>query len=275
MTTSDADLLANATYGAQLLQVKNTVDAALANAKVVGDQPVGKVSADITTAFKGGTYANGKYAGGERDVREQRVDPRRPGRQRAARRHSRRPGQGRHRHREPRRPAGRAVLRGRHGGNPANTDGVVTYAEANGVLPFVNNVWLVQLTGAQLKQVLEQQWQPTGAERGRSWPSACPTTSGSTQDASKPVGSRITSVLSTASKLDPTKTYTVSTFSFLGTGGDNFTAFKQGTSKDTGLVDRDLWIALPEEGGHHRRRLRPAAGRGAEHEDAASSRTRR
>jgi 5'-nucleotidase len=42
--------------------------------------------------------------------------------------------------------------------------------------------------------------------------------------------------------LDPAKHYTVSTFSFLGTGGDNFTAFKQGTSKDTGLVDRDLWI---------------------------------
>ena len=31
--------------------------------------------------------------------------------------------------------------------NPANTDGVVTYAEANNVLPFVNNIWLVQLTG--------------------------------------------------------------------------------------------------------------------------------
>ena len=32
--------------------------------------------------------------------------------------------------------------------NPANTDGVVTYAEANNVLPFVNNIWLVQLTGS-------------------------------------------------------------------------------------------------------------------------------
>ena len=49
--------------------------------------------------------------------------------------------------------------------NPANTDGVVTYAEANAVLPFVNNIWLVQLTGKQLKSVLEQQWQPSGAQR--------------------------------------------------------------------------------------------------------------
>ena len=47
--------------------------------------------------------------------------------------------------------------------NPANTDGTVTYAEANAVLPFVNNIWLVQLTGKQLKSVLEQQWQPAGA----------------------------------------------------------------------------------------------------------------
>ena len=54
-----------------LTQVKATVDAALANAKVVGDQPVGKISADITTSFKGGSYVDGKYAGGERDVREQ------------------------------------------------------------------------------------------------------------------------------------------------------------------------------------------------------------
>ena len=37
-------------------------------------------------------------------------------------------------------------------------DGVITYAEANAVLPFVNNLWTVTLTGAQFKAVLEQQW---------------------------------------------------------------------------------------------------------------------
>ena len=63
-----------------------------------------------------------------------------------------------------------------------------------------------------------------------------------TQDASQPQGARITSVYINGEKLDPARTYTVSTFSFLGTGGDNFRAFKQGTTHDTGLVDRDLWI---------------------------------
>ena len=38
-------------------------------------------------------------------------------------------------------------------------DGVVTTAEANGVLPFVNNLWTTSLTGAQFKTMLEQQWQ--------------------------------------------------------------------------------------------------------------------
>ena len=63
-----------------------------------------------------------------------------------------------------------------------------------------------------------------------------------TQDATKARGSRITSVIINGQPLDPAKTYTVSTFSFLATGGDNFASFKQGTSRDTGLVDRDLWI---------------------------------
>ena len=34
----------------------------------------------------------------------------------------------------------------------------------------------------------------------------------------------------------------MSTPSFLAAGGDQFTAFNEGTNKDTGLLDRDLWI---------------------------------
>ena len=66
VTTSDSDLIA--AYPA-LQGVKTTVDASLANAKVVGDQPVGKISADVTTAYQGGAYTAGKYTGGERDER--------------------------------------------------------------------------------------------------------------------------------------------------------------------------------------------------------------
>ncbi|MEO6510259.1 MAG: bifunctional UDP-sugar hydrolase/5'-nucleotidase, partial [Nocardioides sp.] len=241
LTTADADLLANTTYGAQLQQVKTTVDAALAAAKAVGDQPVGRISGDITTSYKGGAYTGGKYAGGERDVREQEstlgdlvANALRDGipvDQGKADLGIVNPGGLRD----------ELVYAGSPAANPANTDGVVTYAEANQVLPFVNNVWLVQLTGAQLKSVLEQQWQPGGAERAFLALGLSDNVR-VTQDATKPVGSRITSVIVNGTKLDLKKTYTVSTFSFLGTGGDNFTAFAQGTPKDTGLVDRDVWI---------------------------------
>ena len=63
-----------------------------------------------------------------------------------------------------------------------------------------------------------------------------------TLDESKPVGERVTSILVNGAPIDLAKTYSVSTFSFLAAGGDNFTAFKDGTAKDTGLIDRDLWI---------------------------------
>jgi 5'-nucleotidase len=238
VTTSDADLIAQ--YPS-LAQVKATVDAALANAKVVGDQPVGKISADITTAYQGGSYVDGRYAGGERDDRGQEstlgelvANALRDGIPAA----QGKPDLG------VVNPGGlrdELLYAGNPAGGPANTDGVVTYAEANNVLPFVNNVWLVQLTGAQLKRVLEQQWQPAGADR----PYLHLGLSDNVRVTQKPgnvAGKRITSVLLNGVPMKRTKTYTVSTFGFLGEGGDNFTAFTAGKPKDTGLVDRDVWI---------------------------------
>jgi len=245
VTTSDADLI---TQYPDLQQVKNTVDAALASAKVVGDQPVGKISADITTAFKGGSYIGGTYAGGERDAREQEsslgdlvanaLRDGIPADQGKADLGIVNPGGLRE----------ELLYAGNPGANPANTDGVVTYAEANSVLPFVNNVWLVQLTGKELKAVLEQQWQPAGAQRAFLALGLSDNVR-VTQKADNPVGKRITSVLINGASMKPTKTYTVSTFSFLGQGGDNFTAFKDGTPKDTGLVDRDVWVGYLKAAG--------------------------
>ena len=210
--------------------------------------PVGKISGDITTAFTGGTYVNGKYTGGTRDDRGSEsalgdlvanaLRDGIPAAQGKADLGIVNPGGLRD----------ELLYAGSTATNPANTDGTVTYAEANAVLPFVNNIWLVQLTGRQLKSVLEQQWQPAGAQR----PYLALGLSDNvrvTQDASKPVGSRITDVLVNGVPLDNAKTYTVSTFSFLGTGGDNFTAFKDGKAKDTGLVDRDLWIGYLKSAG--------------------------
>ncbi|MFZ2510002.1 MAG: 5'-nucleotidase C-terminal domain-containing protein [Gordonia sp. (in: high G+C Gram-positive bacteria)] len=237
-TLTDADFIA---LYPSLAQVKSITDAALEAAKAIGNQPVGGVSADITTAFIGGSYATGVYAGGTRDDRysestlgdlvanalrdgipadlgEPDLAVVTPGGLRAELRYA-----------------------GDTATNPENTDGVVTYAEANGVLPFVNNLWLIDLTGAQLKTVFEQQFQPAGAQRSFLALGVSDNVT-ATIDATKPVGQRITSIWIDGQPLDLAATYTVSAFSFLGTGGDNFLAFQGAPYRDTGLIDRDVWI---------------------------------
>lgn len=127
-----------------------------------------------------------------------------------------------------------------------NGDGVITFAEANAVLPFVNNLYSVSLPGAALREVLEQQWQTNADGSVPSRPYLQLGLSDNvtyTFDATRPAGQRITHVSIDGEPLDPERTYKVATFSFLAAGGDNFRAFTQGRSVDTGLVDRDAWIA--------------------------------
>jgi 5'-nucleotidase len=125
-------------------------------------------------------------------------------------------------------------------------DGTITYAEANAVLPFVNNLWTTSLTGAQFKTLLEQQWQTNadGTVPSRAYLQLGVSKNVSyTDDAARAAGDRITSVRVSGELLDPAKSYRVGTFSFLATGGDNFRIFTEGTTtRDSGLVDRDAWI---------------------------------
>src|SRR4051812_1284341 len=237
-----------AQYPDVLNPINDTVTAAKAAGDAVGNQPVGHITSDITTAFTGGSYVNGVYTGGTRDDRASEstmgdlvANALRDGL----------PADMGHADLGITNPGGlRNELRfaGDTAGNPANTDGVVTYAEANNVLPFVNNIWTVALKGSDLKRVLEQQWQPTGASRpflnlGMTDNVQVPLAP------SKPEGQRVPSVRINGKPLDPARTYPVCTFSFLGTGGDNFTAFTSSASHDTGLVDRDLWIGYLQN--HH------------------------
>lgn len=238
VTTSDADLI---TAYPVLAQVKQTVDAALAKAAVVGNQPVGSVTADITTALPrpaepvtlppgtnrddrtnestlGDLVGNAMRDGVPSDMGDPDIGIVNSGGLRSE-----------------------LLYAGDTSSNPANTDGVVTYAEANNVLPFVNNVWLGRISGASLKKVLEEQWQPDGASRPR-MPLGLSDNVRVVYDESQPRYSRVSAVYVDGHPLDPARTYTVSTFNFLATGGDNFTSFKEATWSDTGLVDRDLWI---------------------------------
>lgn len=120
---------------------------------------------------------------------------------------------------------------------PADPDGNVTFREAATVQPFANTLVTLDLTGAQLKSVLEEQWQPAGASRpflklGVSEGLVY------TYDPTAAAGQRITSITLNGTPVDPEATYRVAANSFLAAGGDNFATFAQGANKaDTGKVD--------------------------------------
>ncbi len=226
----------------RVAEVKAIVDAAIAEAAVVGNQPKGSVTADITTAFAGGAYTGGVYTGGTRDDRSKestlgnlvadslletlsseerggaQIGVVNPGGLRAELLHA--------------------------------PDGTITYAEANAVLPFVNNLWTTTLTGEQVETMLEQQWQTNtdGTIPSRPYLQLGLSDNVSyTYDESLPLGERITSVTVDGAPLDPAAEYRIGTFSFLAQGGDNFRVFAEGAdTADSGLVDRDAWIAYLE-----------------------------
>ena len=117
-------------------------------------------------------------------------------------------------------------------------DGVVTYGEAFAVQPFANIMQTITLTGANLKNVLEQQWQPKATrilQISRSLHY--------TYTLSAPVGSRISNITVNGTPIDPAGSYRVSVNNFLAAGGDGFTEFKQGTNLTGGPIDLDALIA--------------------------------
>lgn len=128
-------------------------------------------------------------------------------------------------------------------------DGQVTYKEAALVQPFANTLVTEDMTGQQIKDALEQQWQPDGLERpflklGVSDGFAY------TYDPSKGRGERITAMTLDGEPIALTDTLKVTVNSFLSTGGDNFAAFAAGTNKaDSGTVDLqaqvDYFVANP------------------------------
>lgn len=216
--------------------VNTIVNAATTAANVVGDKAVGRISADLTRADSN-PAADG--------VQEDRKAESTLGNLVAdALRDVKIPAAGKTPTIGITNPGGiRADLlyKGDLSTSPENADGVVTFEEANAVLPFVNNVSYVDVTGATLKRIFEQQWQPASASN----PFLHLGVSKNVQtilDQTRPVGDRVVSIKVDGVEVDPTKTYTVSTFSFLAQGGDNFTAFKEGKATDTGAIDRDLWI---------------------------------
>ncbi|MGW1074379.1 bifunctional metallophosphatase/5'-nucleotidase [Streptomyces sp. NPDC002537] len=121
-------------------------------------------------------------------------------------------------------------------------DGVVTYGEAFTVQPFANLMATVDLTGAQLIALLQQQVSgPNEAE-----PKILQVSKGLTYtlDLTKKGAARIdlATLKLNGAAIDPAKTYRVAANEFLAGGGDGFPAFKNGGNKHLGATDVDALI---------------------------------
>jgi 5'-nucleotidase len=135
------------------------------------------------------------------------------------------------------------------GTGATDPDGNLTYKEAAVVQPFANTLVTMDLTGAQLKQVLEEQWQPAAASRpflklgvsdGFKY----------SYDPSAAAGDRIDAMYLNGELIDPAASYKVTVNSFLAAGGDNFATLADGANPaDSGKIDLqsmvDYFMANP------------------------------
>jgi 5'-nucleotidase len=117
-------------------------------------------------------------------------------------------------------------------------DGLLRYEHLFSVQPFYNNLVTMTLSGAQILQLLEQQWSGQGAggrlmhvSQGFSY----------AWDAARPVGQRVVpgSVKLEGRPLEPLADYRVTVNAFMAGGGDSFVVLKEGRERRTGMMDVD------------------------------------
>ena len=119
--------------------------------------------------------------------------------------------------------------------------GEVTFGEVFTVQPFQNTLVSMDLTGAQIDTLLEQQFDNPQAGSNRilqvsegfsySW------------SASAPTGDKVdpTSIMLNGEVVDPAATYRITANSFVADGGDNFAVMTQSTNRFSGAVDSEAF----------------------------------
>jgi 5'-nucleotidase len=123
--------------------------------------------------------------------------------------------------------------------NGGEGDGVVTYEEAFTVQPFNNYLVSMDLTGADIYALLEQQW---SGKNSATSPKVLQVSKGLTYAWTGSAGSRTVtpgSVKINGVPVDKAKAYRIVTNNFLSDGGDGFPAFTNGTDKYFGGLDID------------------------------------
>lgn len=127
--------------------------------------------------------------------------------------------------------------------------GTVTFSQLFATMPFGNYLITMDLTGAQLLRVLEQQWELPQPAYGRmlqvsngfsySWDASKPT------NAAAGSGNRVVpdSIKLNGVAIDMAKVYRVTVNNYMATGGDGFTLFTQGSKRQQGDIDIDAGVA--------------------------------
>ena len=115
--------------------------------------------------------------------------------------------------------------------------GDITWGELYGIQPFGNQLIKVNLTGQDIRDILNQQWQKNTTRMlqisGIQY----------TWDANKPAGEKVTSIhLTNGEELVASQTYTVVANAFLASGGDGFVSFKNGKDPETGPTDFEALV---------------------------------
>jgi 5'-nucleotidase len=113
--------------------------------------------------------------------------------------------------------------------------GAVSYADAFAAQPFRNRLVTLTLTGAQIREMLEQQWRDPARPRilqvskgiSYSW------------DATKPYGEHVdaASIKLNGAAIEPAKNYRVTVNDYLALGGDGFVLLKDGGAPQYGIYD--------------------------------------
>jgi 5'-nucleotidase len=120
-------------------------------------------------------------------------------------------------------------------------DGAVSYADVFACQPFRNQLVTLTLTGAQIKNMLEQQWldpaRPRLLQVSKGFSYAW--------DNTKPFGQRVIAdrMSLNGRRIDPATAYRVTVNNFLSVGGDGFTVLKDGAAPRFGIYDVDALYA--------------------------------
>jgi 5'-nucleotidase len=120
--------------------------------------------------------------------------------------------------------------------------GEVTYGEAFSVQPFGNSLVTMTLTGAQIDELLEQQFDNPSAGNNRILQVSDGFTY--TWDSTAATGSKVdpTTIMIGGVVVDPAADYRVTVNSFLADGGDNFSVLVDGTDRLGGEIDLDALV---------------------------------